>query len=207
MNSTILLLLVLNFAISVFNAWSVGHSWLETKAAGGFVRFMAWMGATMSAVGFSWSYLVIIAVAAGPDGFHRLPQPYVDAMFSLGYLVIIGPCIGSGLAITVDSWAHFWRKRTFGSGAVAAWNTAADVYNIYNAVRYVPSAWDNVRDLLLPKKRDSSSSSSSDNGLARLAILLAVMAVIGGVLTTAAIIRTVAQITARKRALQYAALD
>lgn len=207
MNATILLLLVLNFAISVFNAWSVGHSWLETKAAGGFVRFMAWMGATMSAVGFSWCYLVLIAVAAGPDGFHRLTQPYVDAMFSLGYLAIIVPCIGSGLAITVDSWAHFWRKRTFGSGAVAAWNTAADVYNIYNAVRYVPSAWDNVRDLLLPKKRSDSSSSSSDNALARLAILLAIMAVIGGVLTTAAIIRTVAQITARKRALQYAALD
>jgi len=199
----ILLLLVLNFAISIFNAWSVGRSWIETKAVGGLVRFMAWMGATMSAVGFSWCYLVIIAFAAGPDGFHKLPANYVQAMFSLGYLIIIGPCIGSGVAITIDSWAYFWRKRTFASGAVAGWNTFADVYNIYSAVRYVPSAWDNVKDVLFPKKR----SSSSDSSLTGLVVFLALAAVFGGILTTAAIVRTVSESTARSRRLKYATGD
>ncbi len=198
----IVLLVVLNFVISIFNAWAVGRSWVETKAVGGVARLMSWMGATMSAVGFSWCYLVILAFAAGPDGFKRLPQNYVEAMFALGYLIIIGPCIGSGLAITLQSWAYFWRRRTFGSGAVAGWNTFADVYNIYQAAHYVPTAWDTVKDLLLPKKR--SSSSDSNSGLAWIAIMLALAAIFGGILTTAAIIRTVAERTAADRRLRYA---
>ncbi len=199
----IVLLVVLNFAISIFNAWAVGRSWVETKAVGGFARFMSWMGATMSAVGFSWCYLVILAFAAGPDGFNKLPANYVQAMFALGYLIIIGPCIGSGLAITLQSWAYFWRRRTFGSGALAGWNTFADVYNIYEASRAVPGAWDLVKDLLFPKKR--SSSSDSNSGLATIAIMLALAAVFGGILTTAAIVRTVAERTAANRRVQYAA--
>lgn len=197
----IVLFLVLNFVISIFNAWAVGKSWVETKAVGGFARFMSWMGATMSAVGFSWCYLVILAFAAGPDGFKKLPANYVEAMFSLGYLIIIGPCIGSGLAITLQSWAYFWRRRTFGSGAVAGWNTFADVYNIYQAAHYVPTAWDTVKDVLFPKKR---SSSDSNSGLAYIAIMLALAAVFGGILTAAAIIRTVAERTASERRLKYA---
>jgi hypothetical protein len=196
----IALLVVVNFVISIFNAWSVGRSWIETKAVGGFARFMSWMGATMAAVGFSWSYLVIIAFAAGPDGFKKLPANAVEALFSLGYLIIIGPCIGSGIAITVDSWAYFWRRRTFGSGALATYNTFADVYNIYNAARYAPSMWDKVVDLLFPKKRSSSDSSN----VAGLVVLLALAAVAGGILTTAAIIRTVAERTAADRRLRYA---
>jgi hypothetical protein len=199
------LFVVLNFVISIFNAWVVGRTWVETKAAGGVTRFMSWMGATMSAVGFSWCYLVILAFAAGPNGFKRLPANYVEAMFSLGYLIIIGPCIGSGIAITIESWAYFWRKRGLGNAALAGYNTFADIYNIYQAAHYVPSAWDHVKDLLFPKKRSSSSDSSS--GFAWLAIMLALAAIFGGILTTAAIVRTVAERTAADRRFRYAMSD
>ena len=198
-------LVVLNFVISIFNAWSVGRSWVETRVAGGFVRFMAWMGAVMSACGFSWCYLVIIASAA--TAAHRLPPAYIGAMLSLGYLVIIGPLLGSGVAITIESWAIFWRRRSLGSAAVAGYNTFADIYNFYEAAHYVPTAWDTVKDLLLPKKRSSSSSSSSSDGegggFAWLAILLAAAAVFGGVITAAAIIRTTSERTARARLFRY----
>ncbi len=202
----VLIFLAVNFVISIFNAWSVGRTWVETKAIGGWARLMSWMGATMSAVGFTWCYLVILAFAAGPDGFHKLPEPYVNAMFSLGYLALIIPCIGSGLAITVDSWMYFWRKRSFASGAVAGYNTFADIYNIYEAAHYVPTAWDTVRDVLFPKKSSKSSSSSSDSNDAftRIAIGLAICAIVGGVLTTAAIVRTVAENAARERKFKYA---
>ena len=149
----ILLLIVLNFGISIFNSFVVGVSWVETKTAGGFARLMAWMGATMAACGFTWCYLAVIALLAGPDGFGKLPPRYVEAMFSLGYLTIIGPLIGSGIAITLQSWAHFWRQRTLASGAVAGYNTLADVYNIYEAAHYVPTAWDTCKELLWPSKR------------------------------------------------------
>jgi hypothetical protein len=198
----IALFLVVNFVISIFNAVGVGLSWAETKAAGGWTRFMSWMGATMSAVGFSWCYLVVIALVIRSTGYKKLPENYVDAMFALGYLMLVIPLIGSGLAITLQSWAYFWRRRTFGSGAVAGWNTFADVYNIYQAAHYVPTAWDTVKDLLFPKKR-----SSSDNSFAGLAIALAIAAVLGGVLTTSAIIRTVSERVVAKRRFQYAARD
>jgi hypothetical protein len=104
---------------------------------------------------------------------------------------------------------YFWRKRTFGSGALAGYNTFADIYNIYEAAHYVPTAWDTVRDLFFPKKssRSSSSSSSDDGVMARLAFILAIAAVLGGILTTAAIVRTVAESAARSRRLKYAMND
>ena len=38
----VLILLVLNFGISWFNAYSVGRSWADSKAIGGWPRFMDW---------------------------------------------------------------------------------------------------------------------------------------------------------------------
>jgi hypothetical protein len=96
-------------------------------------------------------------------------------------------------------------RRPFGSGALATYNTAADVYNIYEAARYVPTAWDTVRDVFFPKKSSSKSSSSDSNdAMTRLALLLAVFAILGGILTTAAIVRTTAESVARSRRLKYA---
>jgi hypothetical protein len=200
----VVFLVALNFVISIFNSWSVGRTWAETRAAGGVPRFMAWMGAVMAACGFSWCYLVVIAFGGVATG--KLPPAYASAMLSLGYLTIIGPLIGSGIAITVESWAIAFRRRTLASVAVAGYNTFADVYNIYEASRYVPSAWDAVKELLWPKKRSSSSSSrgeESGGGLAWLVILLAAAAVFGGILTAAAIIRTVSESTARARLLRH----
>ncbi len=55
---------LLNFAISAWNAYAVGRAWVETKVAGGWPRFMAWMGAIMSASGFSWCYLFLLVLGA-----------------------------------------------------------------------------------------------------------------------------------------------
>lgn len=199
----IALYIILTIAISVFNAWATGRNWVESKAAGGAARFMSWMGAIMSACGFSWAYLAVIAIVAGPDCLGKLKPQYVEAMLSLGYLALIVPIIGSGLAITVESWAYFWRRRTFGSAAIAGYNTFADVYNIYEAVRFAPSAWDNVAGLFKSDKK-SGSSSSDDNGAAGLVILLVIMALAAGILTTAAIISTTSKATAGARAMRYA---
>lgn len=195
----LILFLVLNFVISIFNAWSVGRSWVETKAVGGWARFMSWMGATMAAVGFTWCYLVLLAWGAMASG--KLPENYAQAMFELGYLIIAVPLIGSGIAITIDSWAYFWRRRTFGSGAIAGLNTAIDVYNIYQVAKHAPGAWDHVKGLLF----DSDSDDESSSVFARIAIFLALAAVFGGILTTAAIVRTVAESKASERRFKYAA--
>lgn len=180
----VLLIWLLNFAISCFNAWSVGRSWVETKAAGGWPRFLAWMGAIMSACGFTWCFLIAEAVLVWKLDY--LSIEYVQAMLSLGYLVIILPILGSGLALTMDSWAYFWRRRNFRSGAVAGWNSFAQVYNTYQAVSAIPDALDHVIHVFSKKDSDSDSKSV-------LVILLVVVAILGGVLTTTLIIRATAR--------------
>ena len=99
-------LLILNIAISFFNAYSVGRSWADTKAIGGWQRFMAWCGATMSASGFTWCYTIIIFIIA---------------------------ILGSGLAIWLDSVTTAYRTRRVSDMAVAGWNTFAQVHNTYEA--------------------------------------------------------------------------
>ena len=58
---TILLLVILNFGISWWNAKVTGQIWLESKAIGGISRVMAWVGAIMAAIGFTYSFAIIVS--------------------------------------------------------------------------------------------------------------------------------------------------
>lgn len=203
MNALTFLLLIFNFAVSWFNAWSVGRSWSETKAVGGMSRFMAWCGAIMSASGFTWCYLIILVLinSAMPHKW-QLPQKYSDAVLALGYLAIILPIIGSGIAITIQSWAYFWRERTFKNGAIAGYNTFADIYNIYEAIDAIPDA------LSIVGKAFGGSSSSDDDDdsgsgkLIMLVIVIVILAIVGGILTTTMIIRCTARRQAQEQKLR-----
>lgn len=194
----VLLLLVANFFISIFNAVACGAAWAESKHEGGFMHFMNWMGAIMSACGFTWCYLIVFVLIGSmvPVGDTTLLTPEVMRLsIEIGYLAIILPVIGSGLAITVDSWAYFYRRRTLGSGAVAAYNTYAQIHNMYDAVTLVPE--------ILTDIGGSLDSDDDDEGHAKLgglalvvAIVIVAFALCGGILTTRAIIMA----TARSRA-------
>lgn len=199
MSPILFVLAVLNFGISWFNAWSVGRSWAETKAAGGMSRFMAWCGAVMSASGFTWVYLLILcAVGQAIPGKYHLPDKYAQAIFGIGYLIIILPVLGSGLAITVQSWAHFWKERNFRTGAVAGWNTFADIYNTYEACRAVPEIFGFLGKLWDSEDEDTDGKTV----IFVLLVAAAVMCVIGGALTTTAIVRSTARSVARQELLK-----
>lgn len=204
----IVILWFVNFAISWFNAWSVGKTWTETKAVGGPVHFMSWMGAIMAAVGFTWCYTVILGYGAATipltDEETGVSAPLLTmeetkVFFDLAYLIYIFPLVGSGMAIMTHSWGVFWRRRSLSNGVTAGWNTYAQLHNFYHAVEHVPQALGNVGSFF---GGGSSSSSSNDNkGL--IIIVLVVVAVAGGILTTWAIIRRTARETARSRRWHY----
>lgn len=202
----VLLFWVLNFVISWLNAWGCGKSWTETKAYGKGPHFLNWCGAIMSAVGFTWCYMVILAFFGATLPFehevhgHIVNKPYLDeaaltAFVQLGYLVIVLPLLGSGLAITVHSWSYFWRNRTFGSGGVTAWNTFAMGSNIYSAVVEVPKAARGVWGYFF--------KGDSDGKVKTLILLLVVLSVCAGVLTTYTILTMTQRATARDRQLKY----
>lgn len=181
--------LALNFFISWYNAKAVGKIWVDSKEMGGWSRVLAWSGAVMSACGFTWVYLTILAMGAGAAGF--LPPRYVMGAMELGYVVIILPILGSGFVIWIDSLRTAWRERTFGAVGTAAWNTYAQVHNTMQAVELLPEIFADLGDLFKSDSKSNSSSSSdgdSDDRAALLLILLVVAALAGGVLTTHAIL-------------------
>ena len=145
---------VLNFVISWINAWGCGKNWTESKHAGGLAHFMNWMGAIMAAAGFTWCYLVIIGLLGTAIPFEHdngttaplLTAVQVQAFGDLGYMVIILPILGSGLAITIQAWSVAWRRRTFGSAAVAGYDTFAMVYNVTSAISTMPKATGRLGD-------------------------------------------------------------
>lgn len=194
----VIILFIVNFLISAFNAWSVGRGWAESKAAGGFARFMSWCGAIMSASGFTWCYTIVLAYLFHQlPGKYHLPDKYFIGMLDLGYLVVIVPIIGSGIAITVQSWMYFWRERTFVGGAVAGWNTFADIYNIYEATQAIPESLSFLSGLFEGKDDDEDK-----NFLLSLMIALVALSVIGGIVTTTLIIRTVVKNEALEQGLR-----
>src|SRR6478609_7648255 len=116
----VILIWLLNFGISIWNAYAVGVAWVETKHACGWPRVVAWAGAVMSACGFSWCYLIILIYAA--HMLDWLDSGHVAIAMYLGYIVLIPGILASGMVITLDSWARTYRQTTLGNLGRAAWN-------------------------------------------------------------------------------------
>ncbi len=180
---------ILNLGISIWNAYAVGKSWVETKHYGGWPRFMAWMGAIMSASGFTWCYLSLLAFVAYQVEW--LTPNQIVAMVDLGYILLIPGILFSGLMITVDSWARAYRERTLASFGTAAYNTFAQIHNTYHAIGDFGRAFRGLVGFF----GDSGSRKGNDrnnSGGVVLVVLLVLLALAAGILTTAAIIRRVA---------------
>jgi hypothetical protein len=182
----VILVWLLNFGISIWNAYAVGLAWVETKHAGGWPRFMAWMGAIMSASGFSWCYLIILAFAAHGLGWLTLDD--VSLMLQVGYILLIPGILFSGMMIMLDSWARAYRTRKITDIGIAAWNTYAQIHNTYHAIRDFDKAFGSVVDSLRSKGTDRKGG-----GAALVVVfVLVILALLSGVITTAVIINRVA---------------
>jgi hypothetical protein len=194
----IFLVFVLNFVISWFNAVSVGKVWDASKAKGGVAHFMTWMGAVMSASGFTWCYLLVLGLIASVTPMQVfadegevltgmiLDPASLQVFFELGYMVIILPILGSGLAITVQSWRQLAMRRAqgeanFGDYAVTGWNTFAQAHNMYSFAREAPGIMSHLGSFF--------GGDSEDSGKAKFIIILVMLAVGGGILTTFGIVQ------------------
>lgn len=123
---------LLNFGISWWNAYAVGKCWAEAKACGGYMRFMTWIGAIMSAAGFTWCYLIVEAALGAGTGL--LSASAVTFMLSLGYVLLVPVILFASYAITFDSWARAIRDGGVLNYGVAAYNTYATYHNTVSAI-------------------------------------------------------------------------
>jgi len=185
---------ILNFAISLWNAYACGSVWAETKTAGGWRHLMTWMGAIMSASGFTWCYLIVLVM--GAHEFKWLDNRACTVALELGYVLIIPGVLFSGMMITIDSWATAYRQGGVLNYGMAAYNTYAQVHNTLNAIDGLGPAIADIFSFFTSDRKSSSSDSSSDDSDSGVAVLLVIvlvaLAVAGGILTTAAIIKRVA---------------
>jgi hypothetical protein len=182
----VILIWLMNFGLSFWNAYAAGLAWVETKHAGGWPRWMAWMGAAQSAAGFSWCYLIILGFGAW--GLEWITLPDLAFALDLGYVLLIPGVLFSGLMIMLDSWARAYRTRTVRDIGYAAWNTYAEIHNAFHAARNIDGAFANVIDSF-----GGGSSGKKDKGAAILLVVaMVVVAILGGVITTAVIINRVA---------------
>lgn len=179
---------VLNFGISVWNAYAVGKVWVEARHAGGWRRFMCWMGAVMSASGFTWCYLSFLVLTA--NYFQWITAEQTMAALDLGYILLLPFILFAGYAITLDSWANAYRHGGFLNYGVAAWNTYASIHNTYSAWRNVGGAFAGLGDFL-KRRRGRDSGGDDTNGIV-IVVLLVALALFAGVITTTVIIRRTA---------------
>src|SRR6516162_6861851 len=188
-NTLFALVWVLNFAISVWNASAVGKIWVEARLAGGWHRLVCWVGAVMSACGFTWCYLTFLALTA--HHFQWRSDEQVQAALNLGYLLLLPFLLFGGYAITLDSWARAVRRGGFLNYGAAAWNTYASIHNTYSAWRNMGGAFASLGNFLGGRRREGGSQDGNGGGIV-IVLLLVAFALLAGVLTTASIIRRVA---------------
>jgi hypothetical protein len=178
---------VLNFAISFWNAYAVGKVWVDARHENGWHRFMCWMGAVLSACGFTWCYLSFLALTA--FYFQWIDESQARAALNLGYLLLLPFILFAGYAVTLDSWVQAYRHGGFLRYGAAAWNTYASFHNTYAAWRNVGGAFASLGNFLGGRRGRGDREGA---GPVIIVVLLVVFALLGGVLTTAVIIRRVA---------------
>ena len=140
----------------------------------------------MAACAFTWSYLVVIVMVASGLGY--LPTKYLQLSLDVGYVVILLPVLGSGLAIWLDSVTTAWRKRDATSAGVAGWNTFAQAHNTYEAISTLPDAVGRIGASLAGGDDDDA-----EGKVVLVAIVLVAVILCGGVLTTMTIVRSTAR--------------
>lgn len=181
----LILILILNVGISIWNCYAVGTAWKDTMAIGGwFNKLVLWSAVIQSGVGFSMPILLGLTFGAvayltsgtEPELTAAEGAELVQAVFSLWYIAVIFPILGSGLAIWAHSLREAYRRRDFTSIATAGWNTFAQVHNTISAINNVGGAFEVVGELF------SKALSGKGDGKGKIAILVILLVVVSLVL-------------------------
>lgn len=184
---------ILNLGISAWNAYAVGKMWVYTKQMGGWARLVTWCGYIMSVCGFSWCFLLPLALLSYVNHWFGFDDKALLATMNLGYIVLAPTICLSGLFIWIDSLIQAWKERTFTSFAVAGWNTYAQISNTYQVFTSIGPAFENVGSFfggLGGSKSDDDDDSPSSKLMVYVIALVAVSIIAGFVVATAIVVKT-----------------
>ena len=126
-----ILLWIFNLGICLWNIYAIGNTWVEARHAGGWMNFLVWSGAIVTALGLTWNIFVLEAMIAFSSGL--INELEVQIMLQSGYILIIPGIIFGGYATRFDSWARAYRSRItselnrISGTAVVAQNEGVDI--------------------------------------------------------------------------------
>jgi hypothetical protein len=188
-------ILILNVLISIWNCYAVGSAWKDTMAIGGwFNKLLLWCGIIQSGVGFSmpiligltWGAVAFLTSGEHPDLTPAEGQEMMQAVFSLWYIAVIFPILGSGLAIWAHSLREAYRRRNFSSFAVAGWNSYAQIHNTLSAINNLGGAFGNVGEFF--GKAMNGKGDAKGKG-AILVIMIVILSLVAGFMIAFALVR------------------
>lgn len=177
----IILLLLVNGAISFWNAKEAGKVWAEAQSLGGWIQTVTWCTVIQSALGFSYIYVYFLSTLAYK--IHVLSYSTISIVYDLSFLVIILPLVGTGFIMTIESWIQAKREPSLLSLGIAGWNTFASVYNAYHVIQDFGPAFNNVKNFF-----GDFSVDSDDDDKFNIIVIVAV-ALLAGVITTMVIVQ------------------
>ena len=152
---------------------------------------MVW--AIVSTCGFTSCYFVAIGLVATLfEPFNQVVRPLFVLRHLLIYILLVVPAVGSAVAITVDWITTAVRRRDLESAGVAAWVAYDRAYDMSRVGRSLPDPLGDLSDFFSGRNFVSDGEGDEDDDkrvLAILAILLAIVLTLAGVLTTSIIIR------------------
>lgn len=202
-------IIILNVLISIWNCYAVGTAWKDTMAIGGwFNKLVLWSAVIQSGVGFSMPILIGLALGTTsylttgekPAMTPAEAQLFMESIYSLWYVAVIFPILGSGLAIWAHSLREAYRRRDFSSIAAAGWNSFAQIHNMVSAANNIGGALGNVGELfgtVLGGKGDGKGK------LAILVVVIVIIALVAGFLIALGLVRYFAR-TSESRIEAYA---
>lgn len=192
-----ILLLVGIIAVNVFISWrncvTAGAMWKDAMGFGtGMDKALVVSAAVQASIGFSMPFVFLFGwiatgLLSGRDG----PLDAYDvsafwqSIFSLWYVAIILPALGTGTLIWIDSIRRAYHERSLASFLNAGWNTFAQVHNALGAVRNIGPAISNVGQLFKPL----SGRGGGKGKAVLLVIIVVILALAAGCLIAFALIR------------------
>jgi hypothetical protein len=193
----IVFLILWNLGISVLNCWFVGKSWAESKAIGGWFRFITWCAAVMGTCGFIWINIIVLGFVASTHVAllplkYQLTDPWLELLYDIGYLIVIFPILGSGMGIWLDSVKEAYKRRDGISIGVAGYNTFAQGYNTYEAAKFIPTILKKIG------KQINDADTAQSKGMWLVIDTVLILSVGLGVATAWYIIHTTAEGVAQK---------
>lgn len=140
--------LVVDFAISIWNAYMAGFSLTVLKNSPGegapkLPRYASYAALGLGFAGMAYVMMVVLGFLSYYLGY--LGAGSLAVILAFDFLVFGAMIIGFGLVVTAQSIAVAYRQRSFGAIAISAWNVFAEVLDIAVYAEGFRSAYSTMR--------------------------------------------------------------